>query len=154
MAEHHHVGIDQSEGINYNLQTVETGEATVYYFTKPRNIPVGGLINAYFSFDTLNGVHHYSHSPLGQGLKALLCVDINSRKPAAKTRMTVVPAHHHLRPEQKSVHTLKTTQHFIHFKFHNWCVGLLNFTCQSALACLTFWLEILGLRLPHSHPAR
>lgn len=30
--------------------------------------------------------------------KYLLCVDIDSRQPAAKARMGVVPAHHHLWP--------------------------------------------------------
>lgn len=55
----------------------------------------------YLSFDTLNGINHHCHSSLRQGFEALLCVDVHPRQPTAETRVTMVPAHHHLRPDQQ-----------------------------------------------------
>lgn len=50
----------------------------------------------YLSFDALNRINHHSDGALWQGLKALLRIDVHTRQPAAKTRVTVVPSHHHL----------------------------------------------------------
>ena len=55
------------------------------------------------SLHALNGVNDDSDSPLGQRLEALLCVDVHSRQPAAKTRVRVIPAHHHLWPDERDV---------------------------------------------------
>lgn len=56
----------------------------------------------YLSLDALDGIDHHGNSAFRQRLKTLLCVNVHTRQPAAKTRVTVVPAHHHLRPTQRS----------------------------------------------------
>eukprot|EP01018_Ginkgo_biloba_P034745 Gb_24819 [translate_table: standard] len=58
LTKHHSLWIDQPECINHNL-----------------------------SLHTLNGINHHSNCSLIQGFKTLLCIDINTRKPASKTRM-------------------------------------------------------------------
>lgn len=55
----------------------------------------------HLSFDTLDGIHHHCNSSLRQGFKALLCVDVNTWQPTAKTRVTVVPPYHHLWSEDQ-----------------------------------------------------
>ena len=67
MSKHHRVRVDQTKRINDNL-----------------------------AFHTLNGIDHDGYCPLGQRLKTLLSVDVHARQPAAKTRMRMVPADHHL----------------------------------------------------------
>lgn len=67
-------------------------------------------IKRYLSLDALNGVHHHCHGPLRQRLEALLGVNVDTRQPAAKPGVTVVPAYHHLWP-QTHTHT-----HAIYYK--------------------------------------
>lgn len=60
------------------------------------------FMGRYLSLDALDGIDHHGNSAFRQRLKTLLCVDVHTRQPAAKSRVTVVPAHHHLRPTQRS----------------------------------------------------
>lgn len=105
VTQHHHVSVDQSEGINNHLR--RTGASCECSLTNHFMFLVhSGLeiitrsctnYQPYLSFNTLNRINHHCNSSLWQGLKALLCVDVHARQPAAKTRVTVVPTHHHLR---------------------------------------------------------
>ena len=47
------------------------------------------------TFDALNGLHHDSHRSRGEGLEALLGVDVHPGEPAPEARVRVVPANHH-----------------------------------------------------------
>ena len=49
MAQHHHVGVDKPEGVDDNL-----------------------------ALDRLDGVNDHSNCTVGQGLKGLLCVDVDT----------------------------------------------------------------------------
>lgn len=55
---------------------------------------------AHLSFDTLNGINYHGDGSLRQRLEALLRVDVHTRQPAAKTRVTVVPSYNHLWSEE------------------------------------------------------
>ena len=104
MTQNHHVGVDQSEGINNNLwKHMKPVYWPVLYFCYSLWIHNESMIlcsaaatHLYLSLDALNGINHNSNSSLWQGLKALLCVDVHARQPTAKPRVTVVPSHHHL----------------------------------------------------------
>lgn len=97
MTQHHHVGIDQSERINNNLKDrgwfKRLAVHLVWHELRVKHL--------YLSFDALNGIHHDSNSTFWERLKALLCVDVHTRQPAAKSRVTVVPSYHHLWPKQQ-----------------------------------------------------
>ena len=53
---------------------------------------------AHLALDALDGVDDDGHSTLVQRLEALLRVYVHARQPAPEARVTVIPAHHHLRP--------------------------------------------------------
>lgn len=84
----------------------------------------------YLSLDALNGVHNHGHGPLGQRLKALLCVNVDTRQPAAKTGVTVVPAYHHLWPAATA-----TLQHRI-------CIICISYLKQTLNLWFEFYLPV------------
>eukprot|EP00635_Sarcinochrysidales_sp_CCMP3193_P012987 CAMPEP_0118920032 /NCGR_PEP_ID=MMETSP1166-20130328/18864_1 /TAXON_ID=1104430 /ORGANISM="Chrysoreinhardia sp, Strain CCMP3193" /LENGTH=156 /DNA_ID=CAMNT_0006860569 /DNA_START=967 /DNA_END=1437 /DNA_ORIENTATION=+ len=64
-------------------------------------------INDDFPLHRLHRIDDDSNGTWVESLKALLCVDVNPRHPAAEARVRVVPAHHHLR----SARLLQHLQH-------------------------------------------
>lgn len=70
--------IDGAEGIDDDLGQV-------------KNKVYAQHIEIYLSLDRLNWINHNGDCTIRQRLKALLCIDIDSRQPATKSRMAVVP---------------------------------------------------------------
>ena len=68
LSKHERLWVDESEGINDNL-----------------------------ALDGLDGVNNNGNGSRCQLFKGLLCIDINRRKPATKTRMRMVPSNNSLR---------------------------------------------------------
>ena len=62
LTQHHHVGVDQSEGVDDDLP-----------------------------LDALDGVHDHGHGAVGQGLEALLRVDIHAGEPTTEAGVGMVP---------------------------------------------------------------
>ena len=62
LTQNHHVGVDQSEGVDDDLP-----------------------------LDALDGVHDHGHGAVGQGLEALLRVDIHAGEPTTEAGVGMIP---------------------------------------------------------------
>ena len=81
------------------VEVAQVGRSLSRFLTQYHHVWVNEpkRIDDDLALDTLYGVDNHCDSALGQRLKALLCIDVHTGEPAAKTRMRVVPAYHHLR---------------------------------------------------------
>lgn len=95
-------------------------------------------INDDLALDGLDGVDDHGNGAGSKLFKGLLSVDINGRKPAAETRMRVVPANNGLWSIARCVRMSWVAREI-----------LFELTVQSASACPSSSFEKQGPRLRH-----
>ena len=95
MAHGLHTWVSQTEGIYHHFTWEggrERGRGRVGKVGQSGGRERGkGGREVWSTFNTLNGVYYHGNCPSGQGLEALLSINIHTRQPAAKTRVGMVP---------------------------------------------------------------